>query len=150
MELNYQQKVINFILTFIQYVGFILFLIISPMWAGGLFWQIIEVMGFALAAWAIITMRQSKFNIAPQPLKKAKLVKSGPYKWIRHPMYASLIIAVTPLIITHWDLYRFLFLLFLYVNLLLKLLFEESLLLGYFDEYPDYKNTTWRLIPYIY
>ncbi len=150
MKLNRKQKIINLILTIIQYVGFAIFITISPKIASGYFWQLIELLGIILAIWAIIVMQKSKINIAPQPRKDAVLISDGPYRIIRHPMYTSIIVAITPLIITHWDLYRFLFLMFLYANLILKLLFEESLLNKYFSDYANYSKKTWRIIPYIF
>lgn len=150
MELNKKQRIINFIVTFIQYFGFGIFLFWSPLIAKGILWQIIELLGFGLAIWAIAVMQKSKINIAPQPRRNAVLVKNGPYAIIRHPMYSSIIIAITPLIITHWDFYRFSFLMFLYANLIVKLLFEETLLLEYFSEYKEYKKHSWRIIPYLF
>jgi len=150
MELSRKQKIINFILTFIQYVGFAIFIILSPTIADGYLLQFIEFFGILLAIWAVIVMQKSKLNIAPQPRKNAVLVNNGPYRIIRHPMYTSIIIAITPLIISHWDTNRFLLLLFLYVNLILKLLFEETLLNNYFPNYNDYSKKTWRIIPYVF
>ncbi len=150
MELNKRQKLINFIVTFVQYSGFAVFLFWSPVIAKGILWQIIELLGIILAVWAIAVMKKSKINIAPQPRNSAILVREGPYAIIRHPMYTSIVLAITPLIITHWDIYRFIFLMFLYANLIVKLLFEESLLLQYFDDYNDYKKHSWRIIPYVF
>ena len=150
MELSTKQKIINAILTLIQYLGFAIYLYLSPWKAEGIFLQIIELLGIILAVWAVVEMQKSKINIAPQPRKNASLVTSGPYAIIRHPMYTSIIIAVTPLIISHWDLNMFLFLMFLYLNLVFKLLFEESLLKEYFTDYKDYMTKSWRIIPGIF
>jgi len=150
MELSTKQKIINAILTLIQYLGFAIYLYLSPWKAEGIFLQIIELLGIILAVWAVVEMQKSKINIAPQPRKNASLVISGPYAIIRHPMYTSIIIAVTPLIISHWDLNMFLFLIFLYLNLIFKLLFEESLLKEYFTGYKEYMTKSWRIIPGIF
>lgn len=150
MELSTKQKIINAILTLIQYLGFAIYLYLSPWKAEGIFLQIIELLGIILAVWAVVEMQKSKINIAPQPRKNASLVTSGPYAIIRHPMYTSIIIAVTPLIISHWDLNMFLFLIFLYLNLIFKLLFEESLLKEYFTGYKEYMTKSWRIIPGIF
>lgn len=123
---------------------------LSPWMADGFALLCIEFLGIALAVWALVTMNKSKLNIAPQPRKNAILVTSGPYAIIRHPMYTSIILAITPLIISHWDISRFAFLMFLYVNLLLKLLFEESLLYSYFDGYEEYMKRSWRVIPKVF
>lgn len=150
MALTLRQKIINIILTFIQYLGFGIFLYLSPWMANGLTLQFIEFLGIALAVWALVAMNKTKFNIAPQPRKNAILITSGPYAIIRHPMYTSIILAITPLIISHWDSDRFTFLMFLYVNLILKLFFEESLLRSYFDNYEEYMKRSWRVIPKIF
>jgi len=150
MALTLRQKIINIILTFIQYLGFGIFLYLSPWMADGFPLQCIEFLGIALAVWALVTMSKTKFNIAPQPRKDTILITSGPYAIIRHPMYTSIVLAVTPLIVSHWDNNRFVLLLFLYVNLILKLLFEESLLRSYFDRYEEYMNRSWRVIPKVF
>lgn len=150
MVLTLEQKIINIILTFIQYVGFGIFLYLSPWMADGFALQVIEFLGIALAVWALVTMRKTKLNIAPQPRKGAILVTSGPYAIIRHPMYTSIVLAITPLIIAHWDNNRFVLLMFLYANLMLKLLFEESLLRTYFDRYEEYMKRSWRVIPKVF
>jgi protein-S-isoprenylcysteine O-methyltransferase Ste14 len=131
-------------------LGFGIFLYLSPWLAEGFVLQSIEFTGIALAIWALLTMNKSKLNIAPQPRKNAILVTSGPYAIIRHPMYTSIILAMTPLIISHWDSGRFAVLMFLYVNLILKLLFEESLLRSYFESYEEYMKGSWRVIPKLF
>ena len=150
MELNSKQKIINAILTIIQYFGFAIYLYLSPWWSAGLILQSIEIVGIILAVWAVLEMNKSKINIAPQPRKNSSLVTSGPYAYIRHPMYTSIIVAVTPLIISYWDVGMFAFLMFLYTNLIFKLLFEESLLKEHFTDYKTYMKNSWRIIPGIF
>lgn len=47
----------------------------------------------ALGLWALSANRPGNFNIRPVPRPGGRLVRSGPYRWIRHPMYASLLLA---------------------------------------------------------
>ena len=51
MALMLRQKIINIILTFIQYIGFGVFLYLSPWMADGFTLQFIEFSGIALAIW---------------------------------------------------------------------------------------------------
>jgi len=150
MKLTKQQSLRNLWLTIIKYACLFLFLILSPLTASGIWWQGIEFSGFILGVWSIFVMSKSKLNITPQPKHGAILVESGPYKVIRHPMYSAIIITFTPLIITHFDYFRLAIIIVLYLNLIFKLLFEESLLKEFFKPYKVYMKSTWRLIPFIF
>ena len=150
MKLTQAQEVKNRILTLIQYSTLLAFLLTTPFMAVGLGWKIMELLGGVIGVWAIVVMNGSKIHIMPKPRAGAILMKKGPYKIIRHPMYAAIILTLTPLIITHFDWMRFWILSVLYINLIFKLTFEESLLLEYFEDYSSYRKTTWRILPYIY
>jgi len=150
MELNKKQKIYNLILTLIQYISLIAFLIMTPYIAKGVIWQIIELLGGIIGVWAIVIMKSSKINLAPQPRANAHLVSQGPYKIIRHPMYLAIILTLTPLIITHYDKTRAIILGILFINLIFKLLFEEGLLKVYFEGYTEYMKKTWRLLPWVF
>jgi protein-S-isoprenylcysteine O-methyltransferase Ste14 len=145
-----KEIVINILLTIIQYVTLILFIIISPRIAKGIIPLTVEILGVILAIWAIIEMRKSKLNIAPLPRSGATVVSSGPYKLIRHPMYLSIILALTPLIVTHFDVTRLIVLLLLYINLIVKMFFEESIIKKHLNGYNEYSKSTKRLFPYIF
>ena len=46
-------------------------------------------LGVLLGLWALSSNRLGNFNIRPVPRAGGTLVQQGPYRWIRHPMYAS-------------------------------------------------------------
>jgi protein-S-isoprenylcysteine O-methyltransferase Ste14 len=150
MRLTKKQQLYNILLTLIQYSTLITFLKMSPLWAEGLLWQVMESMGVILGVWAIVVMQKSKINIAPVPRENAHLVTDGPYRLIRHPMYMAIILTLTPLIVSHYDKTRMIILVVLYVNLVFKLLFEEGLLKAYFPGYADYMKKSWRLLPWVF
>ena len=150
MKLTKEQESKNLILTLIQYSTLVSFLIMSPWKAEGFIAPGIELAGVILGIWAILAMNESKINIMPKPREGALLVKKGPYKAIRHPMYAAIILTLTPLIISHFDWIRLAVLIVLYVNLYFKLKFEESLLKEYFPSYEAYMKETKRLLPFVF
>jgi protein-S-isoprenylcysteine O-methyltransferase Ste14 len=150
MELSKRQQFYNIILTLIQYSTLTAFLMMSPLWAEGLLWQIMEGLGIVLGVWAIVVMQKSKINIAPAPRENAHLVTDGPYRLIRHPMYMAIILTLTPLIVSHYDETRMIILVILYVNLIFKLRFEEGLLKACFPAYTDYMKSSWRLLPWVF
>lgn len=103
----------------------------------------------ALGIWAMVTMKFN-FNVAPEPLKNAGLVESGPYRLIRHPMYTSVIGIAASIVANDFSLYRLMIFLILLITLLLKLDYEEKILEKRFPEYKEYRKRTKRLIPFIF
>ena len=103
-----------------------------------------------LAAAAVFTMRKSRLKIFPEPHKNAVLITGGPYRVIRHPMYTALILGCTGLLLAGFNIPRLLLLIALVIVLLIKLYYEESLLVLTFDNYELYKTKTYRLIPFVF
>lgn len=51
------------------------------------------VVSAMLALWALAANRPGNFNIRPTPRHGGVLITSGPYRWIRHPVYTSVLLA---------------------------------------------------------
>lgn len=112
-----------------------------------LFFQII---GICIGIWGILTMHIGNFNIQPE-VKSTYLVKSGPYKWIRNPMYLSVLLFYLPIVINNLNWINSLVFMVLLITLLLKINSEEQFLEARFGkDYVVYKKETKRLIPFIY
>jgi len=138
------------ILTFGQYSTLIYLMIFSKWISPNYYLATIQVIGFIVAAWAIWEMNKSKINIAPTPRSGSRLIQSGPYKLVRHPMYLSLILTLTPAMISYYKpLHLAIFIVFL-INLVFKMFFEEGLLKEYFSDYKDYMKKSWRLFPFVF
>jgi protein-S-isoprenylcysteine O-methyltransferase Ste14 len=111
---------------------------------------LIEMIGIGLGVWSVIIMRPGNFNITPDPLSWSKLVRIGPYRIIRHPMYLALLLTTLPLIIDKFSMLRLLLWIILLIDLVLKINFEEKLLAAEVDGYENYMKDTYRLIPLIH
>lgn len=143
------KRALSVILVLLQ-IFFIVFLLVDlDIYTPSLGFILIIIACF-LGTWAIISVRKSKFSIMPEPVKGSTLVNSGPYKVIRHPMYTSVILFAIGTVHMQYTLYRLIAAVLLIVVLIIKLNYEEKLLLKKFPEYKNYMNNSWRLIPYIY
>lgn len=104
----------------------------------------------AIGIWAVAAMGIGNMNISPLVKDGATLVTSGPYRLIRHPMYLAVLLVIWPVIIDHFSLLRIAAGIILTIDLIVKMLFEESLLKEQFAQYEAYMKTTKRLIPLIF
>jgi protein-S-isoprenylcysteine O-methyltransferase Ste14 len=79
-----------------------------------------------------------------------RLVTTGAYSIVRHPMYASEQIAIAGIVVQNLSLYAAaLFVIHLWIQIQ-RMKNEERVLQKMFPEYEDYKRRTARLIPLVY
>jgi protein-S-isoprenylcysteine O-methyltransferase Ste14 len=109
-----------------------------------------EAAAVALGLWALLTVRLDNVQITPDPRQGARLVRHGPYRWIRHPMYAALLLGALALVLAQPTPLRWLLWLVLLADLLIKLHYEEHLLRQHFADYRAYMAQSKRLVPYLY
>ena len=129
-------------------IGFIV--CTGPILASQLWCQVVEVGGMALGAWAVATMGLRQLRVAPDLAARARLVINGPYCWIRHPMYAAVLLTAAVLVADHFTWWRLIVWFLLLLNLLGKLQFEETVLMQRFPEYTAHRQRTKRLIPFVF
>ena len=106
--------------------------------------------GILLGASALFAHRAGRFRIVPEPDSETTLIMTGPYAFIRHPMYTALILFTFGLFVNYPVIGHFLAFSLLFIVLNIKLLYEESLLTTTFPPYAAYKTHTKRLIPFVY
>ena len=143
-------KFYPYLLVSFQLGSLFYYVVSGPVLADTIPGILVEFAGIFLAIHAIYIVKIRNVNIAPIVKQGSELITSGPYKYIRHPMYIAQIIAIIPLLVEYFTWLRFGVLLLLIVTLLLKIKYEEKQLVSHFPDYKDYKKTTWRLIPYVY
>jgi len=108
----------------------------------------VALLGFALLQWAQNTLGKN-WSDTPRMMKEQSLVTSGPYQFIRHPIYTAfiLILGATLLISANW-LIGLAWIGMTVLEIASRIRFEENLMLEYFgDQYREYMKTTGRLLP---
>jgi protein-S-isoprenylcysteine O-methyltransferase Ste14 len=103
-----------------------------------------------LFCWALAYIKPSRLKATPPPAENMVLIQTGPYRFIRHPMYTAALILTLVWAVDDFSFFRLTIWLVLLINLILKLLFEEELLVIRFPEYKTYMRSTKRLIPFIF
>jgi len=148
-----QQKLLHpfwsYSLVFSQFF-WILALLIIIQWPISILGHIIQVIAIFIGLWAVKTMHLGHFNIVPDPLPHLDLVTTGPYRFIRHPMYLSILLFFAPAAIEQASSLILAIYAILLTTLILKLLYEEKLLSEKCSDYPEYQQHTKRLIPFIF
>lgn len=79
------------------------------------------------------------------------LVTTGPYRYVRHPIYTSMILMFIGTILYNGSLFVSIFFIILAINFILRTRKEEEIMTRLFGEkYTNYMKRTKRLIPFIY
>ncbi|WP_145959845.1 methyltransferase family protein [Pelagibaculum spongiae] len=119
-----------------------------PFFAGWPFAGLLVLLiGAALGIWVIRHNRIGNFSVFPEPMDKAKLITTGPYRWVRHPMYTALLLTMLGVALINGCWINLLGFLWLIMIIWFKARQEEKLLLQVYDEYSFYQQKTKRLIP---
>ncbi len=106
------------------------------------------IVGIAIAIWARVHLGRD-WSPAPALKEGHELVTSGPYKFVRHPIYTGIILAVlgSTLTIPVWIIMFFV----ISGMFIWRVHVEEELMMKQFpDKYPEYKKRTWALIPFVW
>ena len=108
------------------------------------------VLGIFFGLWTIRYNRLGNFNIRPELKDGCELITTGPYRFVRHPMYTSVLLmtlamAIATPIYMQWSSF-----LLLMLVLALKSVREERLWCEGSKVYKEYMKGTKRFVPFIY
>jgi len=123
---------------------------LAPLWPPKIIPLIFLSLGILTGLWAIMGMGWP-FNVRPQiHPSRDKLATHGLYRYVRHPMYLSVLTVAAGLLLQRVNLWSLIAFAGLVVALLMKLHFEEKQLLRKFPQYEGYMKKSKKLIPFIY
>ena len=106
--------------------------------------------GLPISLTAVITLRRS-YSSSLVIREDHQLIRHGIYKYMRHPVYLATSLAMLGLPLCLSSLYGFVTMLLLIPLFLNRIRNEEALLIEEFGaEYETYRETTKKLIPFVY
>src|SRR3954447_3646445 len=109
----------------------------------------LQVVAFLLFLWARITFGRRSYHVVANPTDGG-LVTSGPYRYIRHPIYAAMCLFTLAGVAGHWSWSSGMLGGLVLACAVTRIVCEEALVAARYPEYAKYAATTWRMIPYAY
>jgi len=140
----------SFLFVVIQFVCISILLYTGSLFPSLFYLLFLSFFAIVLGLWAITVMWMSKLNIFPDVRDGAFLVRIGPYRILRHPMYLAVILFCATLVLDTFSVFRIIVLLVLIIDLIIKIEYEEKLLAESFPDYAVYRRKTWKLVPFLY
>ncbi len=116
-----------------------------PLWAWMLF-----ALGLTVFAAAAFSLGNNNFTIMPDPRADNTLSQRGVYRWVRHPMYTSVLLCGSAVAFGAPSSWRWMALGLCVVVLVLKVRYEEGKLTERHPEYVQRMAGTYRLVPGIW
>jgi protein-S-isoprenylcysteine O-methyltransferase Ste14 len=105
--------------------------------------------GLAFAIWAR-NILGTNWSANPVLKENHELITSGPYRYVRHPIYTGLLLAIFGTALASGTFGSFILFIYVAVGLHFKAKVEEGLMLRQFpDAYPEYTRKTKSIIPFI-
>jgi protein-S-isoprenylcysteine O-methyltransferase Ste14 len=97
----------------------------------------------------LVTIRHlgKSFSLVPQA---RSVVQTGPYRWIKHPLYLAEEIAILGVVLQYLTPVTVTIFILHFGIQVCRILYEEDLLRRTCPEYSSYEATRWRLIPYVW
>lgn len=110
---------------------------------------VVAVAGSAVSIWSLM---QHGWQVSPfpRPMDGANLIESGPYRYVRHPMYSGIILFTLGVGLAYANPVAVLSSVTFLVFFMAKTGREEEMLVRSIEGYRSYRSDVpWRLIPFM-
>jgi protein-S-isoprenylcysteine O-methyltransferase Ste14 len=100
-----------------------------------------------LTLWALWAFRATRLHLTPLVREGGSLIVTGPYRWVRHPMYSAVLLLSAGLVLLDPAWIRIGAAALMVPALAGKMAVEEKLLKQAYPEYDKHAQRTKRCIP---
>ena len=141
-------RTISIIATPIMFACLLALVIRRSFFGNGVVSITLQVLGLLLVVWARLTFGVRSLHFAANPTK-GPLITSGPYRYIRNPIYAAVWLVTWTGAAVHASMMNASLAMVTAIMLVIKILCEERLVREAYPEYEAYSRRTARLIPFV-
>jgi protein-S-isoprenylcysteine O-methyltransferase Ste14 len=107
-----------------------------------------QLLALALNVWARTRFPKGAFRVGPEPAC-GDFLRIGPYRWIRHPMYASALLFLWAGVLAYWSWINAILALTATAGAAVRIVDEERMRRGRYPAYSDYTASTKRVVPFL-
>lgn len=107
-----------------------------------------QVGAIGLSVWARRSFPRGTFRVEAVPADSA-LMKHGPYRFIRHPMYSAVLLLVWPAVLSHRSAWTVVVGVTVTATVVARVTAEERLLRIRYPDYAAYTRETKALVPFV-
>jgi protein-S-isoprenylcysteine O-methyltransferase Ste14 len=129
-------------------VGVVFLVFRESLLASGLAAIAVQVASTFLMLWARLSLGIRSFHATADPTEGGLVIK-GPYRYIRHPIYAAVLYFLWAGVLSHPDIINGLLGALVMGGLAIRMAAEEHLVAERYPEYKVYAVHTKRIIPFI-
>lgn len=138
------------VVAFLSQVAVLVWMVLSDSLVGrGAVAQAIQVLAILLMAWARVTFGARSFHASAGPTE-GQLVTTGPYAFLRHPIYAAIVVFTLSALLSNWRWENGVAVMVILAATVIRVESEEQLLREKYPAYTDYARRTSRILPVVY
>ncbi len=109
----------------------------------------LQAMGLLVVVWARLTFGLRSFHVG-STATQGGLVTTGPYRYVRHPIYAGTLVILAGVLVGHHDLDTLIAVGCVAAALVARIVAEERSVVRMYPEYASYAERTKRIIPGVF
>jgi protein-S-isoprenylcysteine O-methyltransferase Ste14 len=108
-----------------------------------------QMAAVGLNLWARRSFQKGTFRVSAAP-SGTSVIRRGPYRVVRHPMYSSVLLFIWAAVVSHASVLTLTIGIAATVMIVVRVIAEERLLRAHYPEYHDYTRSTKALVPYVF